>query len=111
VPLDAGLSASLNLNQSESPGIRSLAIGPNLTLNKGWLEKKLRTSFGSSLSTLITNQKTTNRVLSLRLDGSYAYEKIHQFSLNAVLLRRFASASSTVSFTEFTTTFSYNYSF
>jgi hypothetical protein len=111
VPLDAGLSASVNLNQSESPGIRSLAIGPNLTLNKGWFEKKLRTAFGSSLSTLITNQKTTNRVLSLRLDGSYTYEKSHQFSLNSVMLRRFASASSTVSFTEFTTTFSYSYSF
>jgi hypothetical protein len=68
-------------------------------------------AFGSSLSTLVTNQQTTNQVLSLRLDGSYTYEKSHLFSLNAILLRRFASASSAVSFTEFTTAFSYSYSF
>jgi len=68
-------------------------------------------NFWQLAETLITNQQTANRVLSLRLDGSYTYEKSHLFSLNAVLLRRFASTGSAVSFTAFTTTFGYRYSF
>jgi hypothetical protein len=86
----AGFTATLSLNNSFSnmPGIKNTTLGPSLTLNKLWLDKKLRNTLSLALNRSYTNGHAMNRILNLRAGCGYRIGKHHNLALNLTYMNR-----------------------
>ena len=104
-----GFTASLNANRTDDPDIISTAVGPAVSLNKSFYEKKLRTTWSSSYNRYLSAEKATGNVVNTRFNANYNLEK-NNITLSLMVLRRGAQAEVSP-FTEFTGTIGYSYSF
>lgn len=105
--LTAGTSCYRNIMQA----MKSLTIGPVVSVSKAFFEKKLRANLSSSFNQVSTNGEYTSRVANTRLNGSYALKKKHNFSMNLNALMKMAVTPESSGFTELTVTLNYGYSF
>lgn len=110
IPTDLGLSLGGNFHYSVLQEINTTTVGPLLSISKGFLEKKLRSSISTSYNRVLQNMIASSQVLTARMSGSYSYQKNHRFSLNLNLLNNFPTGEKEA-FTEFTATARYGYTF
>ncbi len=106
-----GYAVSINLNRSDLGELVSQAFGPTISANKSFLEKKLRTLFAATYNHVTANNAISNRVINLRLNGSYSPAKQHAISLNISWVNKLTSTNTEIPFNEFTGTINYGYNF
>jgi hypothetical protein len=106
---DVGFTASLNANRNVDPELRSTALGPAVSVNKSFYEKKLRATWSSSYNRYLSAGAATGDVVNTRVNANYNLKK-NNFTISLIALRRGKQAA-TDSFTEFTGTLGYSYSF
>ena len=106
---DLGFTASLNANRNADPELSSAALGPAVSVNKSFYEKKLRTTWSSSYNRYLSAGTATGNVVNTRINTSYNLNK-NNFTLSLMALRRGKQAAASP-FTEFTGTLGYSYSF
>ncbi len=111
---DLGFTASLNANRHIDPELRSIALGPAVSVNKSFYEKKLRATWSSSYNRYLSAGTATGNVVNTRINANYNLNK-NNFTLSLMALRRGAPKSpaqpAASPFTEFTGTLGYSYSF
>ena len=112
VPKNMSVTAAFNLSRNESGIADATTYGPTLSVNRSFLERKLRAVFSTSWNSSYSNGELTNRILNLRLNGGYTYKKKHNINLSLVSLRRSTNSEQGANaFTEFTGTLGYGYNF
>jgi hypothetical protein len=110
-PIGLSVSASVNMNQSHNSGSRSSIFGPNLAVNKSFLQRKLRCSLSSSYNQSYTKSKLNSEVLNLRLSSSFKWKKQHSFRLSMIYMSRKRPNTDLNGLSEFTIRMNYNYRF
>ena len=106
---DIGFTASINANRNVDPELSSTALGPAVSVNKSFYEKKLRATWSSSYNRYLSAGKAAGSVINTRINTNYNLKK-NNFTLSLMMLRRGAQAEASP-FTEFTGTLGYGYSF
>ncbi len=106
---DVGFTASLNANRNADPEVSSTALGPAVSVNKSFYEKKLRATWSSSYNRYLSAGTATGDVVNMRINTSYNMKK-NNFTLSLMALRR-GQQSAANPFIEFTGTLGYSYSF
>jgi hypothetical protein len=92
--------------------METTTIGPSLSLNKLFFEKKLRNSLACSYNMAYTNGSKQNRVLSLRYNASYTLGKKHNFNLGLTFMNRKTNIQQSArKLSEFVGTLGYSFNF
>ena len=102
---------AFNYSQNEAENVLARTIGPTLTLTQTFFKKKLRASLSASLNNSYLGENLTSSIINLRLNGGYTLLKKHRLTVNMLTLRRNATDTSRLAFSEFTGTLGYSYSF
>ena len=102
---------AFNYSQNEAENVLARTIGPTLTMTQTFLKKKLRASFSASLNNSYLGEDLTSSIVNLRLNAGYTLLKKHRLTANILTLRRNATDTSNMAFSEFTGTLGYSYSF
>ncbi|MCG8208168.1 outer membrane beta-barrel family protein [Tenacibaculum finnmarkense] len=100
------ISGALNGSYSKIAQNKGIIIGPTVSANKSYLDKKLKITSAVSYNKSINNGESQGEIINLRLGGRYVYKKRHNFSLTA--LNQFRKSISK-SRKDLTITFGYNY--
>ena len=87
-PVDAGFSLSFNLTHYGQDSIANYNFGPQLSANKGFFDKKVRTSLSYSLQCSQSNASNSSYVNVFRVTASYTYKRSHSFSFNTNMMMR-----------------------
>lgn len=112
VPQNMAVTVAFNYNKNQTADINATTMGPTIGVNRTFFEKKMRSAASVSMNNAYTNSTLTNRVVNLRLTGSYSLKKKHSFNLSMVALNRETKREEGAqAFTEFTGTFGYSYRF
>lgn len=112
VPMGLSVTVAANYNRSETAGLRTEMLGPNLSANKSFFDKLLRSSLSVSMNNAYSNSILASRVISVRMNNSVKYKKQHSINLSLVYVNRHNPQAETDSnFSEFTATLGYNYNF
>ncbi len=105
-----GINSSFNYSYNTIGSTdNTTAMGPFVTLNKKFLEQKLRTSLGVGYNTSAANGERQASVTNIRANASYVFKKKHNFNLTLINLMKSTATQSGIR--EFTTTLTYSYSF
>jgi hypothetical protein len=112
-PADAGLSASFNLTHYKMDSLVNYNYGPQLSANKGFFDKKLRTDLSYSLQCSKSGAAKTGFVNVFRITAGYNYNRHHSLSFNTNLMMRSTqpAGKERTKSKELIATLSYNYSF
>jgi hypothetical protein len=109
----SGLTVSLSLNTSISkvPEIKNATLGPSISVNKLMLDKKLRNSISLSYNSSFTNNNATNKILNIRIGGSYRIGKRQIISLNLIYMNRKSIIGGRAAISEFVGSLAYSMNF
>jgi hypothetical protein len=107
---DLNVNANLNYNSNKVTMLTN-SVGPTLTVNKLFLQKKIKTSFSSSYIQFFQNYELLNENISVRLTCAYVTKTKHSFGIDLSGLNRSSKISTIPSFTEFRGGITYAYSF
>jgi hypothetical protein len=108
-PKAMNISASFNVTYS-IVGINAImTLGPTLGYNKKLFNKKVSAGLSLSYNTTQIQGKSQNSIVAFRANSGYVFKKKHNFSLNAIGLGRSSIGRNKVY--DYTTTFTYGYSF
>lgn len=102
------ISGALNISNSVLAASKSIVAGPTLSVNKSYLDKKLKLNGAASYNQSITNGVKEGDITNLRFGARYVYKKKHNFNLTSLLQIRNSSNSSNKNLT---ITFGYSYQF
>ena len=103
------IAASANTSYSTIGNENTLTVGPTITVNKQFFDKKVRTTASTSYNQNLNDGEKQSEVLNIRLNGGYVYAKKHNFNLS--LLSQFRNSIASNQASDFTATLSYSYSF
>jgi len=104
-----GINGALNVSYNTFGEETSITLGPSLSVNKQFFDKKLRASLTSSYNQNRANGEKTSEVINFRANSGYVHNKKHNFNLS--LLSQFRNSEQVNSNVDFTATLSYSYSF
>ena len=112
VPLGLTTVLAFNSSINNSPELQSFTLGPTLSANKTFFDKKLRTTLSSSYNTAYTNGTKGNGVFNVRANASSQIKKRHNINLSLVLMnRKTIIEDNERKITEFTATIGYSVGF
>lgn len=111
LPQNMSMTVAFNASKNDAGEIQTTTLGPTVAVNRSFLEKKLRGTLSLSYNQTQSNGELVNRVTNARANASYTLKEKHNFNLSIIVLNRGAAGSNPNPFTEYTTTFSYSYSF
>jgi hypothetical protein len=112
VPQNTTLTAAFNATVNDGSGTRSQTLGPTLSVNRSFFEKKLKATASFSMNNSYTNGKQLSSVTISRISATTTLHKKHNLNLGLVIVNRDNKVEgSAKSFTEFTGTLGYSYSF
>lgn len=112
VPASFTTTISLNANVNDAPGVKSTTLGPTISVNKLFFDKKMRNSLAISYNQAYANGNKQVRVLSIRYNNSYTVAKKHNFNLGLTFMNRKRQSTEPVSkLSEFIATLGYSYAF
>lgn len=111
VDKDFSFSTNLNVNSNEVNGLNNLSGGPSATINKLFLDKKVKFTVSASVIQTYNSGSLTNTNIINRINGGYKLKDKHTFSLDMSFLRREAQTEGTASFSEFRGGVTYNFNF
>ena len=111
------MAGAFNYYSSQGSAFSSIFYGPNLSLSKMFLDKKLRSSLSTAYNYSVSNGERSNSVLNNAININYTLasdnseNKLRQnFALSIMHLLRSANEEQS-GYSEITTTFNYNLSF
>jgi hypothetical protein len=108
-PKAMNISTSFNLTYS-IVGINTvMTLGPTIGYNKKLFNKKVNAGLSLSYNTTQIQGKSQNNIIAFRANSGYVFKKKHNFSLSAIGLGR-SSIGRDKSY-DYTTTFTYSFSF
>ncbi|MCR6641723.1 MAG: hypothetical protein NVV82_22705 [Sporocytophaga sp.] len=107
--MQLSISAGVNASQSQMADINSYAIGPNASVSKLFLDKKLRSNLTTTYNFLLTEKVTTGRAINFVAGLAYKFQKKSNLTLNMIILNKYSRVSPT--YTEFTGNLGYSYTF
>ena len=107
---DLTLALNWNATLNDAPFVRTRMFGPNASISKSFLSRKLRATFSSSYNHTYSDRTHTSTILNGRLNSVLSVQGKHNISINAVLVQR-SLAEGARRITEFTATAGYSYSF
>ena len=123
------LSAGFNYLVSEFGGQSTNTFGPNVSVNRSFLDKQLRGGLSYSYNQQNEIERGDSRITSIRLNANFTPKKSggkekttnsgggligkgqHGFSMNAIYLRKSTTNPELPDFGEVTVNFNYNYRF
>ena len=105
------MTLAFNASKNDAGEIQTTTLGPTAAINRSFFEKKLRATLSLSYNQTQSNGELVNKVINARANGSYTLKDKHNFNLSVIVLNRGAAGINANPFTEYTTTFSYSYSF
>lgn len=108
-PKAKNISASFNLTYSIIGINAVMTLGPTIGYNKKFFNKKVSTGLSLSYNTTQIQGKSQNSIVAFRANGGFVFKKKHNFSLSAIGLGRSSIGRDKVY--DYTTTFTYAYSF
>jgi len=112
VPLKLSVTGAFNTSFNKMDSMKSLTVGPNISISKMFLKKTLRSTISVSENKSYTNGKNINSAFTARFSSSYVIMKKHNLNLNLVwALRHSHNGTISNKFNEFTGTMSYVYNF
>lgn len=88
---DLRFNSSVNVNQTRLANINNLVLSPNISLTKGFLDKRLQTNARASYNHIFIPDGQNTAVLNFGLGGSWQLNKLHSLSLNTTFINRFAT--------------------
>lgn len=88
VPSSFTATVSFNTSLSNMPEISNTILGPSISLNKLWLDKKLKTTLTASYNKSYNNGEAVNTIMNMRVGAGYRIGKRHNLSLNMTFLNR-----------------------
>jgi hypothetical protein len=107
---DLTFNTNFNYNSNKVTQLTN-SIGPTVSVNKLFLQKKIKTSFSSSYIQFFQSSELLNENISVRFTCAYITKTKHSFGIDLSGLNRSSKIASTPSFTEFRGGITYNYSF
>jgi len=107
---DMRFNSSINVNQTSLAGFNNFVLSPNISLTKGFLEKRLQTNARASYNHVFVPDGKNTAVLNFGLGGSWQLNKLHSLSLNTNFINRF-STTDTAGYSELFGQLMYNYRF
>jgi hypothetical protein len=106
------VNAALNGNYMRSTMHVSKIYGPNISIRKTFLGRKLSANASISYNNSFTNDLRTGKIMNLRVSGNYTFRHKHQFDLNVSRVSRLNSQIETQEgFSELTAHVGYSYNF
>lgn len=108
VPKNFNLSAGLNATYNTIGTNKMITAGPTVAVGKLFFDKQLRTNVSASYNMSRQGGVVLQQVMAGRFTAGYTLLKKHQLSLNGVFMHRVMKG---VPGNDFSTTFSYSYSF
>jgi hypothetical protein len=102
------LSGGLNATYNTIGTNKMITAGPTVAAGKLFFDKKLRTNVSVSYNMSMQQKQMLQQVVAGRFTAGYTWKKKHQLGLNGVFMRRVIKG---VPGKDFSTTFSYAYSF
>lgn len=102
------ISGALNASYNKVAQSNSVIMGPTVSANKSFLEKKLKINSSLGYNQSINNGEKQGDITNFRISGRYIYKKRHNFNLNTLAQLR---SSLNKSKKDFTVTFGYTYNF
>ena len=122
------LSAGFNFLLSEFGGQTTNTFGPNVSVNRSFLDKQLRGGLSYSYNQQNEMERGDSKITSIRLNANFTPRKSggkteqgqssaligkgqHGFSMNAIYLRKSTTNPEQPDFGEITVNFNYNYRF
>lgn len=110
-PTGLSVNTTFNMNQNKGQGMSSMIFGPNLAVNKSFLDRKLRSSLSVSYNRNYTENDLTNEVYNVRLSNSFKWKEQHSLQLSAIYMNRQSPGSVIGGFSQFTIRMNYSYRF
>lgn len=107
---DLRFNSSVNVNQTSLAGFNNFVLSPNISLTKGFLDKRLQTNARVSYNHIFIPDGNNTAVLNFGLGGSWQLNKLHSLSLNTSFINRF-STPDTGGYSELFGQLMYNYRF
>jgi hypothetical protein len=107
---DMRFNSSVNVNQTSLAGFNNFVLSPNISLTKGFLDKRLQTNARVSYNHVFIPDGQNTAVLNFGLGGSWQLNKLHSLSLNTNFINRF-STTDTAGYSELFGQLMYNYRF
>jgi hypothetical protein len=106
------VSVSFNATLNEGAMINSKTLGPIASVNRSFLNKKLRITLSSSYNNAYSNGVNVNKIVNGRLMSTFSLHKKHNINLSTVVVNRENRVEGgSKSFTEFTGTLGYSFNF
>ena len=87
-PTHFSLAAGANVNINSYQGLDNTGIGPNVSITKGLMENKVRTSLGFNRLDFLNGGDIVTTTNNVRLSLSYTLKKKHSFSANGAWLAK-----------------------
>jgi hypothetical protein len=112
VPARMTVSLSFNATINYGQGVSSKTYGPVASVNRSFLENKLRAALSLSYNDSFSNGNHVNKIINARFTFTYSMKKKHNVSLSTVVMNRETKKEGGGrSVTEFTAMVGYGYSF
>lgn len=117
IPSKTSGMIGFNMNESVLGNLTTVFLGPSIGVSQAFAKNTLRASIGSSYNRVLTNGNASSAVLNNRLSLNYTpkmkKEKYGKPSmgLNCSYLSRFATVSTSTSYSELTLMLNLNYGF
>ena len=114
VKTNTAISISINYSQSRASLLTTTTVGPTLSVRRGFLKNKLKSSISASLNNSYTNGTLINTNYNLRINVGYTWQKKHNFNLTGAVIARNARNITTdikTKTSEYTVTLGYTYNF
>lgn len=108
VPKNFNLSGGLNATYNTIGTNDMITAGPTVMIGKLFLDRKLRTNFSASYNMTVQQKELMQKIIAGRFTAGYTLLKKHQLNLNGVYMYRVIKGKPGK---DFSTTFSYAYSF
>jgi len=110
-PIGLSLNTTVNMNQSRNAGKRSSIFGPNVSVNKSFFDRKLRSSFSTSYNRSYSGGEVNSEVFNIRFSNSFKWKEQHSLQMSMIYMNRKRPNVDVEGFSEFTIRMNYNYRF
>ena len=112
IPLNFTLMTAVNANINKAESFNTTTLGPTISANKMFFNKKLRSSMSCSFNKSYAKGDPVNRTWSVRNMNSWKVKKKHSFTMSLVMMNRKLNIQKDPrKLTEFSGTLGYSFNF
>jgi hypothetical protein len=112
VKTNTSFSTSINYSNSKTSTLTTYTIGPTVSVRRNFFNNKLRGSLSTSFNNSYSNGEPISKVLNIRMNTGYTWQKKHNFNLTGANINRTARSSGVKKkFREYTVALGYTYNF